>query len=172
MTAGNWRNSDGLYLQYGTQKAVPTTMGVYMVYGDTRELEFTLTPSTLTTSPVIQDFVTFFESNVFVESVTTVVDNVACAGGTSISIGLMNLDGTTVISNTAFLAAAVLADHTAVGQTKIYTNGVATGGAYLGTVTNLTSGGAYITALAAGTYTGAGTIKVRIRYRGFGTITQ
>lgn len=172
MTAGNWRNSDGLYLQYGTQKAVPTTMGVYMVYGDTRELEFTLTPSTLTTSPVIQDFVTFFESNVFVESVTTVVDNVACAGGTSISIGLMNLDGTTVISNTAFLAAAVLADHTAVGQTKIYTNGVATGGAYLGTVTNLTSGGAYITALAAGTYTGAGTIKVRIRYRGFGNITQ
>lgn len=172
MTAGNWRNTDGLYLQYGTQKAVPTTMGDYMVYGDTRELEFTLTPSTLTTSPVIQDFVTFFSSNVFVESVTTVVDNVACAGGTSISIGLMNLDGTTVISNTAFLAAAVLADHTAVGQTKTYTNGVATGGAYLGTVTNLTSGGAYITALAAGTYTGAGTIKVRIRYRGFGTITQ
>lgn len=172
MTAGNWRNGDGLYLQYGTQKAVPTTMGDYMVYGDTRELEFTLTPSTLTTSPVIQDFVTFFSSNVFVESVTTIVDNVACAGGTSISIGLMNLDGSTVISNTAFLAAAVLADHTAVGQKKEYTNGVATGGAYLGTVTNLTSGGAYITALAAGTYTGAGTIKVRIRYRGFGTITQ
>lgn len=172
MTAGSWLNTDGLYVQYGTQKAVPTTMGDYMVYGDTREIEFTLTPSTLTTTPVIQGNTSFFSSSVFVESVTTVVDNVACAGGTSISIGLMNLDRTTVISNTAFLAAAVLADHTAVGQSKTYTNGVATGGAYLGTVTTLTSGGAYITALAAGTYTGAGTIKVRIRYRGFGTITQ
>ena len=172
MTSGNWLNGDGLFIQYGTAKAVPTTAGDYLSYGETREIEFTLTPSTLTTTPVIQDNVTFFPSNVFVESVTTVVDNVAIAGGTSISIGLMNLDRSTVISNTAFLAAAVIADHTAVGQSKTYTNGVATGGAYLGTVTNLTSGGAYITALAAGTYTGAGTIKVRIRYRGFGTITQ
>lgn len=172
MVGGNWFNNDGLYIQYGTSKAVVTTAGDYLSYGDTREIEFTLTPSTLTTSPVIQANTTMFPSGVFVESVTTVVDNVACAGGTSISIGLMNLDRSTVISNTAFLAAAVLADHTAVGQTKTYTNGVATGGAYLGTVTNLTSNSAYITALAAGTYTGAGTIKVRIRYRGFGTITQ
>lgn len=172
MVGGNWLNSDGLYIQYGTSKAVPTTAGDYLSYGDTREIEFTLTPSTLTTSPVIQANTTIFSSNVFVESVQTVVDNVAPAGGTSISIGLMNLDRTTVISNTAFLAAAVLADHDAVGESKTYTNGVATGGAYLGTVTNLTSNGAYITALAAGTYTGAGTIKVRIRYRGFGTITQ
>jgi len=172
MVAGNWMDGDGLYRQYGTSKAVPTTAGDYLSYGDTREIEFTLTPSTLLTTPAIQANTTIFPSNVLVESVTTVVDNVACAGGTSISIGLMNLDRSTVISNTAFLAAAVIADHTSVGQTKTYTNGVATGGAYLGTVTNLTSNGAYITALVTGTYTGAGTIKVRIRYRGFGTITQ
>lgn len=172
MVGGSWLNGDGLYIEYGTTKTTPETAGDYLVFGDTREIEFTLTPSTLTTSPVIQSNHTFFPSNVFVESVTTVVDNVAIAGGTSISVGLMNLDRSTVISNTAFLAAAVIADHTAVGQKKEYTNGVATGGAYLGTVTNLASGGAYITALAAGTYTGAGTIKVRIRYRGFGTITQ
>lgn len=172
MVGGNWLNPDGLYVQYGTSKAVPTTAGDYLSYGDVREIELTLTPSLLTTSPVIQANTTIFPSNVFVESVTTVVDNVALAAGTSISVGLMNLDRSTVISNTAFLAAAVLADHTSAGQTKVYTNGVSTAGAYVGTVTNLTSNGAYITALAAGTYTGAGTLKVRIRYRGFGTITQ
>lgn len=39
MVAGNWLNYDGLYLQYGTQKAVPEAGGDYMVYGDTREIE-------------------------------------------------------------------------------------------------------------------------------------
>jgi hypothetical protein len=39
MVAGNWLNYDGLYLQYGTQKAVPELGGDYSVYGSTRELE-------------------------------------------------------------------------------------------------------------------------------------
>ncbi len=39
MVAGNWLNYDGLYLQYGTQKAVPELGGDYMVYGSNRELE-------------------------------------------------------------------------------------------------------------------------------------
>ena len=39
MVAGNWLNYDGLYLQYGTQKAVPEVGGDYIVYGSTRELE-------------------------------------------------------------------------------------------------------------------------------------
>lgn len=39
MVAGTWNNQDGLYLQFGTQKAVPEVGGDYMVYGDVRELE-------------------------------------------------------------------------------------------------------------------------------------
>lgn len=39
MVAGQWYNADGLYLQYGTQKAVPEVGGDYLVYGETREIE-------------------------------------------------------------------------------------------------------------------------------------
>ena len=39
MVAGNWLNYDGLYLQYGTQKAVPELGGDYVAYGSVRELE-------------------------------------------------------------------------------------------------------------------------------------
>lgn len=173
MTAGNWMDGDGLYRQYGTSKAVPTTMGDYLAYGSTREIEFTLIPANLTTTPTIVGNTTFFPGGgqCFIESVTTDVD-LTTAGGTSISVGTMNLDRTTVISNTAFLSAAPIADHTTAGQQKIYTTGVTGVGGSVGATPTFTSGGAYITALTAGTYTGTGQVKVRIRYRGLGTITQ
>lgn len=173
MVGGSWTNNDGLYLQFGTSKSTPTTMGDYLSYGDTREIEFTILMSSLTTSPQIMGNTTIFGSaSIFIESVQTDVD-VTTAGGTSLSVGLMNLDRSTVISNTAFLATAPIADHTTAGQRKDYTVGVTGVGAYVGTVpAAFASGGAYITALAAGTYTGLGAVKVRIRYRGYGTITQ
>lgn len=173
MTAGNWLDGDGLFRQYGTAKAVPTTMGDYLSYGDTREIEFTILMSSLTTSPQVMGNTTIFGSaSIFIESVQTDVD-VTTAGGTSLSVGLLNLDRSTVISNTSFLSAAPIADHTTAGQRKDYTVGVTGVGAYVGTVqTAFASGGAYISALAAGTYTGLGAVKVRIRYRGYGTITQ
>lgn len=39
MSTGNWLNQDGLYLQFGTSKAIPEAGGDYMVYGDNREIE-------------------------------------------------------------------------------------------------------------------------------------
>lgn len=39
MSTGTWLNQDGLYLQFGTQKAVPEVGGEYLVYGDIREVE-------------------------------------------------------------------------------------------------------------------------------------
>lgn len=39
MSTGNWLNNDGLYLQFGTSKAIPEIGGEYMVYGDNREIE-------------------------------------------------------------------------------------------------------------------------------------
>lgn len=172
MVGGSWMNADGLYVQYGTQKAVPETAGDYLSYGDTRLIELTISLASLTTTPVIQSNTTFFPLNgqVFIESVQTDTE-VAATGGTSFSLGLMNLDRSTVISNTAFLSAAPIADQ-AAGVQKTYTPGVTGVGAYVGTAPSAAaSGGTYITALAAGTYT-AGTVKVRIRYRGIGTITQ
>jgi hypothetical protein len=173
MAGGNWTNNDGLFLQFGTSKAVPTTMGDYLSYGEWRDIEFTLTPSGLTTSPVIQGNTTFLPTGVFIESVMTNVEGTAPAGGTSISIGTMRADRSTVISNTGLLNAQLLASHDAPGESNTYTVAAAAGGGGLvGTITSFTDGFAYITALCAGTYTGAGTMKVRIRYRGIGTITQ
>lgn len=39
MVAGSWNNQDGLYIQYGTSKAIPEVGGEYVIYGDTREIE-------------------------------------------------------------------------------------------------------------------------------------
>lgn len=171
MVGGNWTNNDGLFVQFGTSKAVPTTMGDYLSYGEWRDIEFTITMAGLTTSPVIQGNTTFLPTGVFIESVKTNVET-AGAGGTSISIGTMRADRSTVISNTGLLNAQVLASHDTAGETNEYTVAAAGGGGGLvGTTTSFTDGFAYITALCAGTYSN-GVMKVRIRYRGIGTITQ
>src|SRR5882672_3290599 len=39
MVSGNWYNQDGLYLQFGTSKAIPEIGGDYLIYGETREVE-------------------------------------------------------------------------------------------------------------------------------------
>lgn len=167
MVAGNWFNPDGLYVQYGTQKAVPTTTGDYLSYGETREIELTITLATLTTSAVIQAQTTFFPTNCFIEEV--IVDTeVGAVGGTSFSVGLVQLDRATPISTTAFLSAAPIANHTTAGQKFIYTTGVTGVGTSVGTTV---ANPGYITALCAGTYS-AGVVKVRIKYRGIGLITQ
>ena len=68
MVAGNWMNNDGLYIQYGTSKAVPTTMGDFSMPGEWRDMEFTVTLSTLSATPVIQGNTTFLPTGVFIES--------------------------------------------------------------------------------------------------------
>lgn len=164
---GTWMDNDGLYHKYGTTKTTANTGGDYMSYGELREVELIIDLTTLTTSPVIQNDILFFPALAVIEEVTTVAD-VAATGGTSVSVGLVNLDRSTVLSNTAFLAAAVIADHDVLGERHVYTASVATAGAYVGT-TSASPG--YITALAAGTYT-AGKLRVRVKYRGVPPITQ
>jgi hypothetical protein len=39
MSTGNWLNQDGMYIQYGTSKAIPEAGGDFLVYGDNREIE-------------------------------------------------------------------------------------------------------------------------------------
>lgn len=163
----SWDNNDGLRLKFGTEKTVTNTGGEYRLPGPNRVTEMLIDLTTLTTSPVIQNDVVTFPSGMFIEEV--IVDSeVAATGGTSFSLGLIGLDRTTVDSNTKFLSAAPIADHTTAGQKKSYTNGVTGVGAGIGTAA--TNPG-YITALAAGTYT-AGKIRVRIYWHGYTTITK
>lgn len=165
----SWMNNDGLFLQYGTEKAVPTTGGDYCMPGELREIEVQFDLATLTTSPVIVDNTntTFFPKGMLIEEVQVVAD-VAAVGGTSISVGLVNLDRSTVLSNTAFIAALPIANINVAGEKNIVTAGTTYAGAYVGT-TSAAPG--YITALAAGTFTD-GKVTVRIKYRGLTPITQ
>lgn len=39
MVAGTWTNQDGLYLQFGTNKAIPELGGDWLMYGPNREIE-------------------------------------------------------------------------------------------------------------------------------------
>lgn len=164
---GSWMNNDGLYLEYGITKTTPETAGDYLSYGETRVLELTITLAGLTTSPVIQSQTTFFGTSMFIEEVVVDTD-VAATGGTSFSVGLIGFDRTTVDSNTKFINGMLLATHDAAGEKTILTAGSTGAGSGIGTT--VTNPG-YITALCAGTYT-AGVVKVRIKYRGFGLITQ
>lgn len=164
----SYMTNSGLALKMGTLKAVPTTGGDYKRYGEYRQIEFDILLSTLTASPVIQNDVTIFGApQFFIESVEVDCE-VGATGGTSFSVGLIGLDRTTVESNTKFLAAVPIANHATAGQKFIYTVGVTGVGVGVG---GFATNPGYITALAAGTYT-AGRVKVRINYRGVGTITQ
>ena len=183
MVAGSWLDNDGKFRQYGTSKAVPETGGDFLAYGETRIIEVTIDLTTLTTSPQIQSFTTFFPSRntqLFVEQV--VVDTeVVAVGGTSLSVGtgfqtagsITNPPAVTAIANTAFVNALVTASMAGLGQKTVLTGPPAAGGAgtYVGSTSADQTNKNYITALVAGTFS-AGRVKVRIFYRGMGTITQ
>lgn len=168
MVGGNWMNNDGLYIQYGTSKAVPTTMGDYQMPGEWRDIEFTANLATgqplATAGTYIMGNTTMLPTGVFIESVNYSVET-AGAGGTSISVGTMRADRTTSISATNLSAAVATASLTAGANVTVFTGGI------VGTTTSFPDGFAYITATTIGTFT-AGSVKFRIRYRGIGTITQ
>lgn len=168
MVGGNWTNNDGLFIQFGTSKAVPTTMGDYQSPGEWRDIEFTANLATgnplATAGTYIMGNTTMLPTGVFIESVNYSVET-AGAGGTSISVGTMRADRTTAISNTNLSAAVATASLTAGANVTVFTGGI------VGTTTSFPDGFAYITATTIGTYT-AGSVKFRIRYRGIGTITQ
>lgn len=175
MVGGSWMNNDGLYVKYGTSNAVPTTAGDYVSYGEMREIEFTVTLANTAAgaTSIIAD-TTFIPSGVFIEQVEMDVET-AAAGGTSFSIGTMRADrATTGSGGTAagsFITGEVLATVTPAGKKVIYTAGVSAVGTAVGTTTAFTDGFAYITLTNVGTFTN-GVMKIRIKYRGIGTITQ
>jgi hypothetical protein len=170
MVGGSWMNNDGLYVQYGTQKAVPEVAGDYLSYGETRQVEISIDLTKLTATPLIISNTTFMGTGVFIESVELDVETAATATST-LSVGLIGNDRTTVASNTGFINAETTA-HMTQGNKITYVGPVAGQvGAYVGLAAGTPSVG-YITATGTATAFTAGQVKVRINYRGIGTITQ
>lgn len=199
MSTGSFLNTDGLLQQYGTQKANPEQGGDYRTPAGTRYVEVLIDLKSLTTTSQVQSLTTFFPAgyNVFVEQVELIAEE-ASAGGTSFSVGLgyfsgstyatittrsesstssaigttsysASVPGITSISDTAFVSALVNASTNTLGDKITMTVGSSSVGGYVGAQSTTTTQPNYITAKCAGTYT-AGLIRVRIFYRGYGTI--
>jgi hypothetical protein len=127
MVGGSWLNADNLFLQFGTQKAVPEIAGEFLSYGQTRDIEAlidltstnanqywstaTSPPAFAVTnaanSPLIVTNTEFFPANVtganklFIESVEviTLTGMTVGSGATGISIGLISgVDRATIAS--------------------------------------------------------------------------
>jgi len=154
---GTWMSPDGLYKKFGTTKTIPNTGGEYKSYGEVREIELLVNLAGQTVTPVILNDEVFYPVGMQLQEVEVYVETVGVPGAaTSINMGLIQTDRTTVISATYFLAASVIADHTPKGKKTVYVNGAGV------TVPNTVPG--YITlAAVGGTYT-SGVLKVRIRY--------
>lgn len=172
--ANNWYNTDGLFIQYGTDKAIPETAGDFANLGSNRVFEVLIDLTTLTSTAAIQSNTAIFFSGTgfYIESVDAVAET-AAAGGTSFSVGLIQADRATIPSNysTAFINAEVTAAMTPAGKKVTYVNGTTNAGGLIGSSPAAATGPYYVTALAAGTFT-TGKIRVRVNYHGIGTITQ
>jgi hypothetical protein len=159
-------DNTGLYRKYGTEKTTGTIGGEYRTAGLLREIEFTVTLSTLTeTETPLSDVVFFPKMRVQeVEVITTT----AAATGTAIDVGLIRTDRTTEIDYDGFLAAFPTAAMDLAGERTIFTAAStvpasATGtGALIGaTTTNV----GYVTAsrTTATAFT-AGVVRIKVRY--------
>lgn len=202
MVSGSWLNNDGMLLQYGTQKAIPEEGGDYLFYGPNRIMELVVDLTSLTTTSQVQSLTTFFPAglNYVVEQVDCYAD-IGATTGTSFSIGLGYFSGSTYanitnnvltqggsspttitytgsypgitsISDTAFINAMTTTNVATLGNKISQNVGSTWAGGYIGQTSTTTTHPNYITAKSAGSTYTTGLIRVRIFYRGIGTITQ
>lgn len=176
MVAGSWMNNDGLYLQYGTQKAVPEVAGDYMSYGANRVVELYLDLTTLSTSSAnILSNTTFFPGgNVFIEKVEMTVETAATGSTATLKVGLIQSDRSTVPSNYdhAFVNALAQTSLAAAGDLVVLSAGSTGAGGLIGSGPSSTTAPYYITAEAGTAVFTAGAVRIRIYYHGTGTITE
>lgn len=170
MSTGNWYNSDGLYLQYGTSKSTVEPVGEYKTYGDFREINVRLDLTTLTSSAAIIANNLKFPIGMRIAQINVITDTAATGTGATLDIGLQKDDRSTELDYNGLVAALPLTSLDSVGETTSITVGGTGAGALLGTT--LTDVGSYLTANYNTAAFTAGTVDVRIFLYGRGTITQ
>jgi hypothetical protein len=179
---GNWLNKDGLYLQFGTTKAVPEVGGEFLTENEgSRVIEVIVDCTKLTSTAAILSNTTLFpatptgKSDKFFIEAVEVVALVGATGASGVTIGLVSAaDRTTDLSATAFVDNLLVTNIATTGNKVVLTKGgtVTGAGAYVPTPgNNLVDG--YISAKceSGGTYS-AGLLKIRIKYYEYGTIYQ
>lgn len=189
MSSGNWLNGDNLYLEFGTTKSTVAPWGDYDMPGGNRVIEGLITCGSLNAfgTVTIVSGQPFFpaaggtsganSNSWFIEKVELIAETaMTTTSSPTLSIGLIQVDRltTTNVGGTVLVNAEEAAD-LSTGAIITYTNGSEEAGSLVGTVMSSTimgTGPYYITATLGTANAAAGSIRVRIYYRGIGTITQ
>lgn len=174
MSSGNWTNSDGLYLEFGTSKPAVDVAGEYSTLGDFREVNIRiddLTTLTAAAAIISQNF--RFPKGCRIARVDVISDVAATGTNAVLNLGLIQEDRTTAMSGTtpaqAFIAALPVTSFDSVGETTSLTVGSTYAGSFLGTSTTEVG---YLTADYDTAAFTAGALNIRIFYYGRGVITQ
>lgn len=169
MSSGNWKNADGLYLEFGTTKPAVDVAGEYKTYGDFREINIRLDLTTLTSTPAIISQNLKFPTGMRIARIDVISDVAAVGSGATIDLGLQAEDRSTEIDYNGLLAAVALTSFDTVGETVSYSVGVSGAGALMGTSTSSVG---YLTANYNTAAITAGALDIRIFLYGRGVITQ
>jgi hypothetical protein len=184
--AQNWLNADGLFIQFGADKAIPETAGEFTFEGPNRIIEVLIPQTTLTSltaTPLIISNTTIFPApptgQLIIEKVELVVET-GVTGASTLSVGLIQMDRATIPSgySTALINAETQAHMASAGSVIEYFGatsipaGGAQGGSLLGTQPANATGPYYITATGTATAFTAGAVRIRVFYRGLPPITQ
>lgn len=153
-----WLNKDGLTVFFAGELR-QFEGGEYPGAGANRTIEVEINAAELTTSAVSKGAPWIIVPRNSVIEAVEVISETALVGGTSVSVGLVRLDGTTAISTTGLVSALPIANLNVDGEKNVLTAGVTNAGSLVGAETAYP---AYITALAAGTFS-AGRLLVRVR---------
>lgn len=183
----NWLNKDNLFLQYGTDKTTTENAGEFALPGyPNRIVEVSLDLTTLSTSTasIISNNLIFPappSGQLFIEKVELSVETGATSGTSStLKVGLIQMDRATVPTNYdhAFINAETNTQMATAGDLLLYAGtdslpaGSTKGGILIGSSPANATGPYYLTAQAGTAVFTAGKVRIRIFYRGIGTITQ
>ena len=192
----SWTNADQLYLKFGTSKTTAENWGDYVSPNGNRVIEGLVDISTLTTVGstvgILSDTVFFppagntsastalgigaNSNSWFIEKVELVAETAMSSTVATISLGLIQTDRATVPTSYSSALVAAVTGATLV-QGALVTLGATITGAgncvgQLATVGPLAATGPYYITGSCNTASITGKIRVRISYRGIGTITQ
>lgn len=161
-----WLDNAGLFQVYGVDQATTQSGGEYNNLGGSREVEFkiSLTALTTTTSTVVPGADNIFiPAGVQIEAVEIINDVAATSGGSAtLNIGLVRTDRSTEIDFDGLAAAVALATFNAAGERNTLISGSTGAGALVGTTT--ANVGQLVAYYGTAAFT-AGQVTVRLRYR-------
>lgn len=158
---GKWLNADKLYIKTGVDEATNSIAGEYSNLGATREVEFKLDLTTLTSSDAILDDNVMIPKGAFIEEVVVIATEAATGSSSTLTLGLYKTDRSAVVDADAFVNAAALTTIDAAGETTVYRIGTSGVGSSVGTA--IAENGLLSGKYGTSAFTD-GTIRVRVRY--------